>query len=112
MSQKIRNLNVKRKIQIISLPTKRIIQEISCRELERIIKEGRTQEKIAEILGVNYKTLSNHISKKLKSCFYTTTEYAQLKGVKVAYVRKLIKEGKIPAVFYGKNWLIPKRKVF
>jgi len=38
---------------------------------------------------------------------YTVTELAKEAGLSVAYVRRLVSDGKLAGELYGKTWLIP-----
>jgi excisionase family DNA binding protein len=40
---------------------------------------------------------------------YSAKELAALAGVSASYIRKIIKEGKLPAKKKGRDWLISKR---
>ncbi|WP_457569349.1 excisionase family DNA-binding protein [Desulfurobacterium sp.] len=57
---------------------------------------------------MNKASLSVVIHSKLRECFYSVSKCAEKLGLHPETVRDRIKKGKIPAVFYGNRFLIPK----
>jgi len=56
--------------------------------------------------------LSIYLPARIRKCFYTTREVAEKLGLHLETVLKYIEMGKLPAVLYGRKFLIPKTDVF
>ena len=90
---------------------KEIIANMSCEELQRILIEAKNPYGLEEVLGFTRISIYKYLKPKMRECFYTAREYAEVVGIPYPTLIPHLRKGKLPAFKYAGKYFIPKRLV-
>ena len=93
------------------ITAKEIIEKMSCEELQRILVEAKDPYRLEELLGFTRFSIYKYLKPKMKECFFTTREYAEMVGIPYPTLMPKIRKGKILAFRYAGKYFIPKNLV-
>jgi len=90
------------------LTAKDIITSMSCEELQRVLIEAKDQYGLEKILGFSRVSIYKYLRSKMKECFYTAQELADVLGIPYPTLVVHLRKGKYHAFKYSGKYLIPK----
>jgi len=93
------------------MTAKEIITNMSCEELQRILIEAKDPYGLEKILGFSRISIYKYLMSRIKECFYTAREFADVLGVPYPTLVPHLRKGEYPVFRYAGKYFIPKKLV-